>query len=191
MVTLSHHLEYADLQRLREGRRERLEVIDGELFVNPAPSPLHQFVSKRLCHIFMQAVDDAGIGEYLAAPVDVVLTNRDIVQPDLVVLLRSNLSRISNRAIEGPPDLVVEIISPSSDFHDRVRKQRLYARHGVSELWLVDPVARQLTIYANPCEGRYHVERAFTDTAVSTIIPGLTVDLMAVLSPVPTEQDEG
>lgn len=185
MSIVSRQLSYDDLREIRETRDEHLELIDGELFVNPAPSPFHQFVSKRLCHSFKQAVDDAGIGEYLDAPVDVTFSDRSVVQPDLLVLRTGNLSLISGRAIEGVPDVVVEIISPSNDFHDRRRKLGLYARHSVPEYWLVDPEERSVTIISDPRDGRYQHRSVSEDMAVSETIHGLAVDLEALFAPVP------
>lgn len=187
MVALSHQLDYGDLQRLREERSERLEVIDGELFVTPSPSRLHQLVSKRLSHIFQQMIDDAGIGDFYYAPLDVQLGPRDVVQPDLVVVLKGHFAVFTEAAIAGIPDLAVEIVSPTTGRTDRVIKRDRYARFRVPEYWLIDPDARHITVYADPREGHYQITRTFTDTAVSTIIPSLTVDVAALLSPVPEE----
>ena len=143
MAIQSRSLTYDDLRRIRETRDEQLELIDGELFVNPAPSRLHQLVSKRLSHLLKAAVDDLGLGDYYYAPFDVKLGPGDIVQPDLVVVLRNNYPIFTEGGAEGVPDFVVEIIWPSNDEHDRVRKLGLYARYGVPKYWLVDPDARR------------------------------------------------
>ncbi|MFN8594526.1 MAG: Uma2 family endonuclease [Thermomicrobiales bacterium] len=187
MAAVSHHLDFDDLQRLREERTERLELIDGELFVTPSPSMLHQLVSKRLNRILLQAVDDAGIGAFFYAPLDVKLGPRDVVQPDLVVVLKGHFTVFTDAAIAGSPDLAVEIVSSTTGRTDRVIKRDRYAQFGVPEYWLIDPEARQITIHADPREGHYQIARTFTDTAVSTIIPDLTVDVAALLSPVPEE----
>jgi Uma2 family endonuclease len=178
-------LTYDDLQRLREGRHERLELIDGELFVTPSPSRLHQLVSKRLIRLLLHTVDDAGVGDFYDAPFDVKLGEGDVVQPDLVVVLRQNFAIFTDAAIEGVPDLVIEIVSPSTRRDDRVTKRDLYARYEVSEYWLVDPDSGRVTVFAAPQDGRYRNETVATDIAVSLVVPGLATDLTDLFSPVP------
>jgi Uma2 family endonuclease len=185
MSITAHHLTYDDLQRLRETRHERLELIDGVLFVTPSPSRLHQLVSKRLIRLLLHAVDDAGVGDFYDAPFDVKLGEGDVVQPDLVVVLRQNFAIFTDAAIEGVPDLVIEIISPSTRRDDRVTKRDLYARYEVPEYWLVDPDGGRVTVFADPQEGRYRNETVATDIAESFVVPGLVTDLADLFSPVP------
>ena len=176
-------LTYDDLLQLREARDEQLELIDGELFVNPAPAPLHQLVSKRLSHILAQAVDNSGFGQYLYAPLDLKLADGTIVQPDLVVVRSARLAMITGRAIEGTPDFVIEIVSPSNDAYDRETKHKAYARHGVPEYWLVDPDAREVTIWSDPFDGRYRSELVTTEAATAVTIPNLNVVLAPLFAP--------
>jgi Uma2 family endonuclease len=183
MAIQSRALNYDDLERLRETRDEQLELIDGELFVTPSPTRLHQLVSKRLNRIFMQAVDDTGIGEYYDAPFDVRLADDSIVQPDLLVVLREHFAKFTDDWVGGSPDLVVEIVSPSTGRRDLVIKRDLYARHSVPEYWLVDPPARTVTVYADPHQGQYRNERTVNDMVESVIVPGLAVDLAELFSP--------
>jgi Uma2 family endonuclease len=88
-----------------------------------------------------------GLGELLCAPLDVVFSDITVLQPDIVWLDPSRLGAISRRAIEGPPSLAVEILSPSTARTDRTTKRALYRRHGVTWLWLVDPEARAIEVY--------------------------------------------
>ena len=88
-----------------------------------------------------------GLGEVLYAPLDVILANTTIVQPDLIFIAPAHASRVSRRGIEGAPTLAVEILSPSTTTIDRSRKLQLYARHGVPYYWIVDPEARTLEGY--------------------------------------------
>ena len=125
-----------------DGRR--YEIHDGELSVTPSPGTNHQRVSRNLNAILGAHVRTRGLGEVLYAPLDVILTNTTIVQPDLIFVAPAHASRVSRRGIEGAPTLAVEILSPSTTTIDRSRKLQLYARHGVPYYWILDPDARVL-----------------------------------------------
>ena len=185
MAIQSRSLTYDDLQRMRETRDERLELIDGALFVTPSPSPLHQYVSGRLHFLFEQSVRELGFGLVFHAPLDVRLAERTIVQPDLVIVLPDRRSIVTGERIEGAPSLAVEILSPSTRTVDRTTKRDVYARYGVPEYWLVDTNARTVTVCSDPREGRYRVERVTSDTAVSQIVPGLSANLTDLFAPIP------
>ncbi len=134
-------LTYADYAALpADGRR--YEIHDGELSVTPAPSPQHQMITRDLFTVLHHHVKTKRIGEVLFSPIDVILTETVVVQPDIVYLDRARLGAISTRGIEGAPALVVEILSPSTTLTDRSTKWQLYARHGVPFYWLVDPEGR-------------------------------------------------
>ncbi len=136
-------LTYEDYAALpADGRR--YEIHDGELSVTPAPSPQHQMVSRDLFTVLHHHVKTKGLGEVLYAPLDVILAETAIVQPDIVYLDRTRLGAISRRGIEGAPTLVLEILSPSTSLIDRSTKRGLYARHGVPYYWLVDPEGRAI-----------------------------------------------
>ncbi len=136
-------LTYEDYAALpADGRR--YEIHDGELSVTPAPSPRHQRISGNLFTILCQHVMTNGLGEVYYAPLDVILSESSIVQPDLIYLDRGRLAAVSGREIEGVPTLVVEVLSPSTTLSDRSTKWQLYARHGVPFYWLVDPEGRAI-----------------------------------------------
>lgn len=147
MVARTVILGYDDYAALPSDGR-RYEVHDGELSVTPAPSPQHQIISRNLFRVLDSHVRAKKAGEVLYAPVDVILSDASIVQPDLVYLDRGRLSAISSRGIEGPPTLVVEILSPASVLLDRRTKHQLYARYGVAFFWLVDPQERAIEAFA-------------------------------------------
>jgi Uma2 family endonuclease len=155
-------LTYEDYAALpADGRR--YEVHDGELSVTPAPSPQHQMVSRNLFTVLHHHVRTKGLGEVLYAPLDVILAETAIVQPDIVYLDRTRLGAISRRGIEGAPTLVVEILSPSTTLIDRSTKRRLYARHGVPYYWLVDPEGRAIEALVLGPEGYALAVRASGD----------------------------
>jgi Uma2 family endonuclease len=123
---------------------KRYELIDGEIFMTPAPSPRHQFASKRLQRILERYFEDSGRLLVFAAPLDVILSDADVVQPDLVVVDRAQLS---DRGVEGVPLVLVEILSPSRPAHDRLAKAARYAACGVQHFWIVDPDARTVDCF--------------------------------------------
>lgn len=128
----------------------RHEIIDGDHVMTPAPSTTHQTVSKRLQHQLYTQIELAGLGLVFNAPIDVQLTEHDIVQPDLVVVLKVPIDRtrmITQTKINGVPDLVVEILSPSTAAIDTALKKQLYERTGVAEYWIADPDNQRLERY--------------------------------------------
>ena len=120
-------------------------IIEGDHYMNPAPSTYHQTVSKRLQYHLYSRIELEGLGLVFDAPVDVQLSDFDIVQPDLLVLLKATQARVTPAKINGPPDLVIEILSPSTSDNDRHLKRRVFERSGVSEYWIVDPDASRVT----------------------------------------------
>jgi len=132
---------YSEFARLPSEGSTRFEVIDQELVVTPGPSTRHQRVVVRLVsalHSFVVAHD---LGEVLPGPVDVLFAEGDYFEPDLVFVARERSHLLSDRGIEGPPDLVVEIASPSTAARDRGIKLDRYRLFGVPEYWIVDPDA--------------------------------------------------
>ena len=140
-------VSFADLERWPEDGR-RYELYDGEVYEVPSPLPLHQIASARLHLVLADYVRDHG-GIVLYAPLDIVLTEYDVVQPDLLLFTRERQHLINPRKVTRvQPDLAIEILSPGTAGNDRGRKMRLLARHGVREFWLVDPDAVTVEIYA-------------------------------------------
>jgi Uma2 family endonuclease len=139
-------LTYRDYAALpADGRR--YELHDGALSVTPGPGTRHQRTSANLGDVIRAHVKRKGLGEILYAPLDVILSNTTVVQPDLVYLDQPRQHLASERGVEGPPALVVEILSPSTRTIDRVTKPFIYARHGVPSLWVVDPEARTIEAF--------------------------------------------
>jgi Uma2 family endonuclease len=125
----------------------RHELHDGALSVTPSPGTRHQRTSARLSDVLREHVVARRLGEVLYAPLDVILSDTTVLQPDLVYVDHSRHGLVAERGVEGPPTLVVEILSPSTRTIDRVTKPALYARFGVPWLWLVDPEARTLEVF--------------------------------------------
>jgi Uma2 family endonuclease len=123
----------------------RYEVIDGELYVSPPPSWMHQYGLGNLYLCLGSWIKAYGLGKIVPAPTGVVLGPDTGVEPDLVYVSREREGIISARGVEGAPDLVVEVLSPSTRATDRGRKMRRYAAAGISHYWILDPRARALS----------------------------------------------
>jgi Uma2 family endonuclease len=126
---------------------KRREVIGGELYVSPAPARTHQELSMVLSFLLFQAFNQSGAGRAFAYPVDVRFSEDDQVQPDLLAIRSDRLDIYQGHIVNGAPDIVIEILSPSSRHYDEVEKKRLYEINGVPEYWIVDPAFHQVTIY--------------------------------------------
>lgn len=125
----------------------RYEVIEGELYVSPAPSWAHQSALSMLFGYLWQHITPRGLGRIVFAPTGVVLDEHNGVEPDLLFISRERLDIISRRGVEGVPDLVVEALSPSTRRRDRGVKMRRYAASGVANYWILDLDARMLEPY--------------------------------------------
>ena len=137
---------FADLERWPDDGR-RYELYDGEVYVVPSPILLHQIVSARLYLALEKYTRTLG-GIVLYAPLDIVLTEFDVVQPDLLLFTRERQHLLKLRSVtRHAPDLAIEILSPSTAGNDRGRKLPLLARHAVREYWLVDPDAVRIEVY--------------------------------------------
>ena len=111
----------------------RAEVLDGELLMCASPNTRHQRVSREIQFQFCLWVEEKGLGEVLDAPMDVVLSQHDVVQPDILFISRDQFSILTEKNIQGAPDLVVEILSPGDEQRDTVRKKAIYRRGEVLE----------------------------------------------------------
>ncbi len=136
---------YQDYIHLPEDGK-RYQIIDGELYMVPAPIPDHQRILKKLGRILDQFVTDHGVGEVFYSPCDVVLSEVDVVQPDIFFINQEKLSIVQDKNIRGAPDLVVEILSPYSEKIDKISKTKLYAKFGVKEYWIVDPERKEIIV---------------------------------------------
>ena len=139
-LTYEDHLQFPE-----DGRRH--EIIDGDHYVSAAPSMYHQWILTRLVVQLYRRICESGLGYLAPAPIDTVLTEADVVQPDIVVMLDRDDTVIRRERIEGAPDLVVEILSPSTAYRDPGLKLDLYQKAGVGEYWIVDPERKVVQQY--------------------------------------------
>jgi Uma2 family endonuclease len=144
--TVKPRVSYADLQRMPDDGR-RYELYDGELCVVPSPLPIHEIVKRRLFERLLRYARRYG-GEVFDAPFDIVLSEFDVVQPDLIYFGPESSRRIRlHEHVRFAPDLAIEVLSPSTAGIDRGRKRDLLARYRVPEYWIVDPDRRQVEQY--------------------------------------------
>ena len=155
----------------------RYEVIDGELYVTTSPDWIHQYASSNLQFILTRYVKERGLGYVVAAPVGVVLGPRVGVQPDLVYVSHEREAIITRRGLYGAPDLVVEILSPTTSGVDRGVKMRTYATAGVRHYWLLDPASRTLEPYHLDDAGVYRLVGRYGQgsTLRPELFPGLEI----------------
>lgn len=173
---------YEDLLALPDDGR-RYEIIEGVLYEMPAPNTDHAQLIMNLIELVFSPVVRALGGRLFTAPVDVFLRGASPIQPDLLVLLPQQLRLISKRGIEGPPALIVEILSPGNPEHDLVTKRLLYARAGVAEYWIVSLEAALIEVLA--LEGdHYRTHARFTgaDVLTSPVLPTLASPAGAIFT---------
>lgn len=139
---------YEDYKRLPDDGW-RYEVIEGELYMAPAPRPRHQEAAINLATAMSQFARSKSLGKVYTAPIDVLLPGlASPVQPDVLFIAADRLDIVQEEFIQGPPDLVIEVLSPSNWLDDRRTKFRLYARARVREYWIVDPERRTIEVFA-------------------------------------------
>lgn len=151
---------------------KRYEVIDGVLeLMSPGPTAAHQSISLELSYELRQSCHS----DYLIffAPLDVILNETNVVQPDVLMIHRSRRHIVTSRGVEGAPDLVAEILSPGSRKRDRHKKMAVYEKHGIPEYWIVDPEARTLEQYRLNDLERFELHELFEgeDTVFSDKLP--------------------
>ena len=158
---------------------KRHEIVDGQHVVNPAPATYHQTLSRRIQFQLYTQIELKGLGQVFDAPTDLQLSDTDIVQPDLIVVLESNRRIITRTHIKGVPDIVVEILSDSSKQHDRVDKRALYQSAGIREYWIVDPESRVLEQLILRDRG-YELAGRHARSVTADVITAASVDLEQV-----------
>ena len=169
-------LTYEDYKNTPEG--ERYELLDGVLVRLVTPPIVHQCVEMDLGTLMNLFVKENDLGRVFSAPTDVLLSDTIVVQPDLLFISEERANIITEQNIQGAPDLVVEILSPSTANRDWTTKRELYARHGVKELWIVDPDAKIVWVMLLR-DGDFRHMRVYGEgqSFTSTTLEGFTVDI--------------
>ncbi len=171
---------YTDYAALPEGAP--CQLIDGELVMSPSPNPDHQRVSQRLEHAIQEYLRSNRIGEFFHAPLDVYLSDQETYQPNILVVLNERRSIVTESKIEGAPDVVVEILSPSTGYYDLTHKKDAYAVAGVQEYWIVDPMEKWIEVFENSGgEFRLMDRQRRKGTIKSKLLPDFSVELESIL----------
>ncbi len=160
---------------------KRYELLEGELFMVPSPSYYHQKVLRELFRFLDSYVRGKELGEVCLSPLDVVLSNENLLQPDIFFISKENMSIIKEDSIRGAPDLVIEILSPSSGYREREVKKKIYAKYGVKEYWLVDTKKKRVEVFALP-ENLNKPIIFEKEISTTPLFSGLNIDLRSVFA---------
>lgn len=169
-------LTYGDYLLLPEGNR--YEIIEGELFMTPSPRTIHQRVIVKLFQLINDFVKKGKLGEVFIAPYDVLLSKYDIVQPDIIFVSKENARIVTELNIQGTPDLVVEILSPSNKEIDLLLKKKLYAASGIKEYLIADPANKSVKLFNLGKTG--YMEAKTGNILKSLLLNGLEIDISGI-----------
>jgi Uma2 family endonuclease len=178
-VETSTRLTYDDYVSLPEDGKQ-YEIIDGELYVNPAPNTKHQLVLGNIYVALREFVKSGRLGKVLVAPYDVLLSENDVVQPDLLFVTAAHMTIITSANAHGAPDIAVEIFSPGTKKRDQTLKLKQYERFGVSEYWMVDPDEESVVVCRRTGH-RFDLLRV-SDAITSPLLPGFSLPLSEVFA---------
>ena len=156
---------------------DRRELIEGDFYVAPAPNIWHQQIVASLASALRDHVRANRLGTILWAPTDVVLSQENVVQPDILFVSNDRRGIIAERNISGTPDLVVEVLSPGTAERDRQQKLDLYARFGVPEYWIVDPDERSVQVLELAGHIYERSEKYRAGAVASSVLPGLRIEI--------------
>ena len=167
---------YEDYARLPEG--SPYQLIGGDLIMVPAPAPYHQRISRKIEFMLLQHVEKNDLGEVFYSPIDVYFSEEDTFQPDIIFILKERSNIIGETKIEGAPDLIIEILSPSTAYYDLGRKYKVYEKAGVKEYWLVHPDRKAIEIYLNSGE-KFQLSQAVEEAGIvkSELLEDFEVEL--------------
>ena len=181
-MAISTKFTHADLLVMPDDGKRR-EIVDGELIVTPSPKFMHQEISGRIFAAFIRYLEVHPIGTIAYAPLDVILSDYDVLEPDLLFILNEHRSIIQDW-VRGAPDLVIEVLSPTTARQDRGPKLKAYARFGVPEYWIVDLEQRTIEVYRRTEQG---FGRALTlheqETLTSPLLPGFALSPRDIFPP--------
>jgi Uma2 family endonuclease len=173
-------LTYDELVAAMPESNQPCELWDGKLIMAPAPFYAHQRIAFRFQKALHDWVEDRHLGEVVGAPIDMVLSQHRVVQPDVLYISTERLG-IIQQAVKGPADLVAEVISPGGRTRDRIEKRDLYEQHGIKEYWIIDPEAGTVEVLSLAGKEYEVIARSRAgETVASRLLPGfeVTVDVL-------------
>lgn len=162
----------------------RYELIEGELLMTPSPLTRHQRAVGKFYIKLDNYVTLHGLGEVFVCPYDVVLDNENVFEPDVIFVSEENSSIITEANIKGAPDLVIEVLSPSTAQRDLIKKKRIYAEYGVKEYWIADPGEKRVELHILNNK-QFDLKKSYgqDDVIESVILHGLRIPLKEVFQP--------
>ena len=173
---------YDDYLNLPEDGK-RYEVINGELVMSAAPNTFHQTISNNIEDELRSFIKMSKSGKMFHAPVDVLISETNVVQPDIIYISKDRSDIITENNINGTPDLIMEILSPGSAYYDLLEKKELYEQFGLKEYWIVDPKKQRVDIYLNVNQQFELNQRAESEGSVKSImIKGFEISLESIFS---------
>lgn len=188
-------LSYDDYAALDDGAR--YQVVEGELVMTPSPSVRHQRLVMAIGFGLREFVRPRKLGEVFIAPLDVVLRAErpaTVLQPDVLFVSRDRGKQVTQLNLQGPPELIVEVLSPSNARLDTVRKSRLYAEYGVDECWFVSHEFDRVEVWRRPTDGTYGFRELYLpgQQLATDLLPGFLLDVAALFAeagPEPEDED--
>ena len=175
----STRMTYEDYLELPDDGK-RYEVIEGELVVNASPIPRHQQIALRIGGRIDLYFENHGSGQVFVAPLDVVLADDVVLQPDVMIVSAARMQVVGPTHIHGAPDLVVEVLSDRTRKRDETVKRKLYERYGVNEYWIVDPAGNIVKIYRRDADSFTRVSEISIESGgmiTSPLLPGFSLDI--------------
>jgi Uma2 family endonuclease len=185
MTSVLSKLTYDEFQTLPRDGSKRLELIEGEVFMTPSPNTAHQRAVVKLLRLLVDHVELHDLGEVFIALYDIVFSKWTALEPDLLFIRKERLSIITEANVQAPPDIVIEILSPSNKAYDRKTKLRAYEKAGVPEIWYLDPEDQTAEVLNLGGDGHYVVTAKLSGNApiVSKALAGLDLTLDQVFTP--------
>ena len=175
LLTYDDYLTFPDSDGIRK------EIIEGELFMSPAPAMKHQSISKKIFRILDDYITKNNLGEVWYAPCDVIFSNINVMQPDILFISNENYKILTALYIKGAPDLIIEILSPSTIENDRIYKKLVYEKFGVKEYWIVDPQEEIIEVWAlKDTRFQLHQKAKKTQKFKSKLLEDLELDLSLI-----------
>ncbi len=181
MTKTIEHVKFTYQDYLHISEDKRYELIEGEFFMVPSPNEHHQRISCELEYALLSYVKKNKSGFVYDAPFDVVFSDEDVVQPDIIYVSKERKNIITKDNIQGAPDLIVEILSPKTGYRDREIKRKLYFKYSVKEYWIVDPVKQTIEVLT-PTKNGYKTDAIYLRHAVlySPLLKELKIDLNSI-----------
>ena len=168
---------YEDLEQFPDDNKRR-ELIGGEVYVSPAPNSRHQLIVTDLSFLIGLYLREKPLGRVIVAPLDVIFSEYEVAEPDLIYLSKEKADRLSQQGIEGAPDWLTEVTSPSTVKRDFTIKRKLYQKYGVPLYWIIDLDAEMIHVWD---EGKHEVYEA-DDVLKVPLLPGLELPTSTLLT---------